>query len=132
MLTERRDKGIEVSISQDALDKMVKGDEIGMHFRISDFVALVVTSLIISPLVPVVLPMTLLGSIAHYWANKYVILRKCEIEMFSTKNLTFKILRKTIWLISLQAFSFLYIWTKINGEFFDFYDINALLSTSFL
>lgn len=103
---------------------MVKGEDIGMHFRISDFVALVVTSLFVSPLVPTVLPITFVSCFAHYWANKYVILKKCESEQFSTRKITFKILRKSIWLIFLQGLSFVYIWTKINGEFFDFYNIN--------
>lgn len=76
-LKERSKKGIKISISQEQLDKMVKGEDIGLHFRISDFVGMVVTSLLISPLVPTVLPITFLGCIAHYWANKYVILKKC-------------------------------------------------------
>ena len=79
-ILERSKKGIKISVSQEQLDKMVKGEDIGLHFRISDFVALVVTSLLISPLVPAVLPITFIGCVAHYWANKYVIIRKCESE----------------------------------------------------
>ena len=48
-------------MSQEQLEKMVKAEDYGQHFRISDFVALVVTSLFISPLVPAVLPLTFLG-----------------------------------------------------------------------
>lgn len=63
-----------------------------MYFRISDFVGMVISTLMVSPLVPVALPMTFFGSIAHYLANKYVIIRKCEVEQFSSRNITFKIL----------------------------------------
>lgn len=110
---------------------MVKADDIQIHFWISDFCALIISTLFMSPLVPAVLPLAFGGCIAYYWASKYVILRKCMAEQFSTRKVAFKILRKTVWFTLLWAASFLYIWTKINGEFFDFYNLEEVLNTSF-
>lgn len=58
--------------------------------NISNYMNLIMTCIFYSPIIPLAIPMALIGSIINYWTYKYMLLRRHKMpDMFSRKMATF-------------------------------------------
>ena len=58
--------------------------------NISNYMVLILTCIFYSPIIPLTIPLALIGSILNYWVYKYMLLRRHKMpQMFSTMMATF-------------------------------------------
>ena len=89
--------------------------------NISNYINLILTCIFYSPIIPLTIPIALIGSILNYWVYKYMLLRRHKMpEMFSTMMATF-FANSMPFVLIVWGISFLIFVQKIHEAFWDEY-----------
>ena len=78
---------------------------------------MVSVAVICSPMVPGLLPVALIGCIAHYLMNKNLIFNLSKLPNFSSKRLPFKVYENFMFLIILWVVALLIFWNHARDDF---------------
>lgn len=69
---------------------LYEGSPVDPANNISNYMNLIMTCIFYSPIVPLAIPMALIGSFLNYWTYKYMLLRRHTMpNMFSREMATF-------------------------------------------
>lgn len=83
-------KGDESKMTQREANALYEATAVDAANNISNYMVLIMTCVFYSPIIPLAIPLALLGSIFNYWAYKYMLLRRHKMpEMFSDMMATF-------------------------------------------
>ena len=89
--------------------------------NISNYMVLILTCIFYSPIIPLTIPIALIGSIINYWVYKYMLLRRHKMpQMFSTMMATF-FANFMPFVLVVWGISFLVFVQKIHAAFWDEY-----------
>lgn len=83
-------KGSESKMTQKEANILCEGPPVDPANNISNYMNLIMTCIFYSPIVPLAIPMALVGSFFNYWTNKYMLLKRHAMpDMFSREMATF-------------------------------------------
>lgn len=87
--------------------------------NISNYMVLVLTCIFYSPLIPMAIPLGLIGSIMNYWVYKYMFLRRHKMpQMFSTMMATF-FANLMPFVLVVWGFSYILFTIKIKNAYWE-------------
>ena len=83
-------KGEDCKMTQREANALCEGTKLDVANNLSAYFAMILTCMFFSPIIPLAIPIACLGSFMHYYAYKYMILRKHkQPEMMSSQLATF-------------------------------------------
>jgi hypothetical protein len=89
-IKKEKEKGDECQLTQREANTLFEGTPVDAANNISNYMVLIMTCIFYSPIIPLAIPLGMVGSITNYWVYKYMLLRKHKMpEMFSDMMATF-------------------------------------------
>lgn len=83
-------KGDDCKITQKEANMLCEGSPVDPANNIANYMNFIMTCIFYSPVVPLAIPVALVGSFVNYWTYKYMLLKKHAMPfMFSKKMGTF-------------------------------------------
>jgi hypothetical protein len=68
----------------------IADDQLKLHAWLSDFLSMIIVALMLSPIIPLIIPIAIAGSYAHCYMNKALILNVTKPTGYSCKRIALK------------------------------------------